>query len=110
MIQAVIDRIEGNYVVAEISPILFQAFCIDILKDNFKEKISVGDVIQIISVNGIDLSDENRCVYKDISRPEVLKKFLEPLNRAVDCKIEISTKQSHERSSQVKSMISDLFK
>ena len=38
MIQAVIDRIEGNYVVAEISPILFQAFCIDILKDNFKEE------------------------------------------------------------------------
>lgn len=110
MIKGIVDRIEGNYAVVEFNPPLGKAFCSDILMENFDGKIAQGDIIHIFSVNGIDLADESRCVYKDITKSEVLKKFLEPLQRKTPCTIEIDAKATQERSEQVKSLISDLFK
>ncbi len=110
MITAIIDRIEGNYAVAEFSPPIGQAFFSDILLDNLQEKVSEGDVLHIFEINGIDFSNQSACMYKDITRADVLKKFVEPLKSNCPCKIEISHSESRERSSKVKSMISDLFK
>lgn len=110
MVKGIVDRIEGGYAVVEFAPPLGQAFCSDIAMGNFPEKVSEGDSIVIFEINGIDLSDDSRCVYKDITKAEVLRKFLEPLKKEVPCRIEIDLKATHERSSQVRSMISDLFK
>ncbi len=110
MVKGIVDRIEGAYAVVEFSPPIEQPFTSDIALGNFPQKVGEGDSIIIFEINGIDLSDESRCVYKDINRAEVLKKFLEPLKKEVPCRIEIDQKATHERSSQVKSMISDLFK
>lgn len=110
MVKGIIDRIEGNYAVTEFDPPLGQAFFMDISLENFTSKAGEGDVIHILSVNGIDLADDSRCVYKDITKAEVLKKFLEPLKRKVPCQIEIDQSSTSERSAQMKSLISDLFK
>lgn len=110
MVKGIIDRIEGNYAVAEFDPPLGQPFCSDILLENLTSKVAEGDIIHILSVNGIDLTDDSRCVYKDITKAEVLKKFLEPLKRKVPCHIEIDHHATAQRSDQMRSLISDLFK
>lgn len=110
MVRGIVDRIEGKYAVVEFYPAHAQPIYMDILLENFPSKVQAGDVLHIYAVNGIDLTDESRCVYKDIARAEVLKKFLEPLRQKANCTINIDAKQTNERSEQMKSMISDLFK
>lgn len=109
MVKGIVDRIEGNYAVVEFSPPIQEPLLVDINMENFGKKVSAGDVIHIFEVNGINLNDESRCVYKDINRREVLQKFLEPLERVIPCEIVVDAKETEERSSSVKSMISGLF-
>lgn len=109
MVKGIVDRIEGNYAVVEFVPALGEIFFSDIELSNLDKKVSEGDVLYIFSVNGIDLDDNSRCVYKDIARGEVLKKFLEPLERKIPCKIEINEKEKEGRSKEVNSLISSLF-
>lgn len=109
MVKGIVDRIEGNYAVVEFTPALGEIFFSDIELSNLDKKVSDGDVLFIFSVNGISLEDESRCVYKDIARGEVLKKFLEPLQRKVSCEIEINEKEKEGRSEEVNSLINSLF-
>ena len=109
MVRGIVDRIEGKYAVVEFNPPLVQPFCADILMDNFKCKVHAGDIVHIYSINGVDLTDDSRCVYKDINKADVLKKFLEPLRQLADCRIEVDIQETGERSEQMKSLISSLF-
>ena len=109
MVKGIVDRIEGRYAVVEFTPVLGEIFFSDIELSNLEKKVSEGDVLYIFSVNSISLDDESRCVYKDIGRGEVLKKFLEPLERKVPCHIEISEKEKEGRSEEVSALISSLL-
>lgn len=109
MVKGIVDRIEGNYAVVEFTPALGEIFFTDIELSNLDQKVSEGDTLFIFSVNGISLDDESRCVYKDIARGEVLRKFLEPLQKNVPCEIEINEKEKEGRSDAVNSLISSLF-
>lgn len=110
MIQGIIDRFEGEYVVVEITPEIGSSFMIDILHDNFDMDVQEGDVLKIYSVNNIDLTENNTCMSKDLKKSDVLKKYLAPLKKKVDCNIIVDKAATGERSEQMKDLISSIFK
>lgn len=110
MIQGIVDRIEGEYVVAEFTPEKGYALTVDILCDNFDTEVAEGDVIRIYMVNNIDLTENNVCIYKDLQRRDVLKQHLAPLKKKVDCTILVDKKATNERSAEMKDLISSIWK
>lgn len=108
MISAVIDQIEGHFAVIQATA-EDGIVTIDALLTNLPDKVAEGDLIEIYRVDHIDLEDDSRCVYKDLSKKEVLKKFLQPLGRPVDTLILLNEQKTQERSQQMKNLISNLF-
>ena len=110
MIQGIVDRIEGEYVVVEFAPPIGRLFTFDILRDNFDTEIAEGDVLKFYMVNQIELTENNTCIYKDLQRADTLKRYLAPLGKKVDCTILVDKKASAERSAQMDDLISSIWK
>lgn len=110
MVKGVIDRMEGAYVIVEFAPETGAPFTLDVLHDNFDTDVEVGDVVLFYSVNNIELTENNTCIYKDLQRADTLKRYLAPLGKKVDCTIVVDKKATSERSEEMKNLIASLWK
>lgn len=109
MIQGIVDRIEGEYVVVEFAPQIGSIFTYDILRDNLDPDIKEGDVLKIYSIDHVEMTENNTCVYKDLLKADTLKKYLAPLTKKVECEILIDRALTEERSEHMKDLISSIF-
>ena len=109
MIQGIVDRIEGEYAVVEFVPESGDIFTFDIHLDNLEQSVKEGDILKIYSVNHIDFSSDNTCVYMELSRAATLKIFLRPLGQKTNCNIVIDKKLTQERSQEMSDLIASIF-